>query len=439
MMAPRYLALRYGMGSVGAGLYSSVPGVLLLYYLTETLGLGAGAAALAIFLPKCLGALCDPLAGWLSDRTAGRFGRRVPWMLLGGLLMPASLAMLFSGAGSGMPSATFLFVIATYAVSALGYSLFAVPYLAMPAEITADPAVRLAIISRRMFFAMAGIMLGSALAPLLVKQFGGGIAGYRSMGICVALVSFLCIAVSTQLAYTLRGQGLATLGAPGIAAQFRSVLGNRAFMRLLGVFTLQTLAAAVFGALVPYAVDLAWGGDETQVGMLMFSLLTSSMLALSVWEIISRRWGQSRAFFSAALLYSFCLCPLLLLDGDSRMFSQVAVFAALGAGFAGLQLLPFSMAADLIHQHATAHGDRSEGTFTGAWTAFEKLALSMGAPLAAGVIALSGQIGSTGGSTFAADGVVYGMVLIPATAQLLSIILLLRPGAVAAAPVESSQ
>ncbi|MEE4661451.1 MAG: MFS transporter [Halieaceae bacterium] len=426
MPKPRAMALRYGLGSVGAGLYASVPGVLLLFYLTEVLRLDAGAAALAVFIPKLLGAACDPLAGILSDRTTSAWGRRFPWMAAGGLLMPAALAMVFSGWAGGASSYAAAFIAVAYALSAVGYSLFAVPYLAMPAEMHITPTQRLAVISRRMFFAMAGIMLGSAGAPWLVSHFGGGEAGYRFMGLAVAICSGICIAVSVQLAFVLGKGELPVAGAQGLRSQLRTIAGNRPFVQLLAVFSLQTLSATVFGALVPYAVTLLWAGDEARVGLLMFCLLLSSMVALSAWEAVAARGGQANAFVGAATLYLLSLTPLLFIDGGSPVALQAGAFAFIGVGFAGLQLLPFSMAANLIHLHASSKGERNEAAFTGAWTALEKVALSLGAPAAAVVVSVARQ--DTGGVAAGdwPEAIVYGLIVIPAAAQLISIAVLLR-------------
>jgi len=426
MALPRGLALRYGLGSVGTGLYASVPGVLLLFYLTEVLHVNAAAAALAVFLPKLLGAACDPLAGLVSDRTSGPWGRRFPWMVAGGLLMPAALAAVFSGWVTGSATGAAVFVAVAYALSAVGYSLFAVPYLAMPAEMNVAPVRRLQVISRRMFFAMAGIMLGSAAAPWLVSLFGGGAAGYRFMGLAVAVCGGLCIAVSAQLAFVL-GKGDVQGGStPGLRRQLISIVANRPFMLLLCVFSLQTLSATVFGALVPYAVTLLWAGDEARVGLLMFCLLLSSMAALSVWEAAATRWGQGNSFVGAALLYLGCLMPLLVIDGASPVALQACVFACIGVGFAGLQLLPFSMAADLIHTNVHSKGERAEAAFTGAWTALEKVALSLGAPAAALVISLARYDVGALGPGESPRTIVYGLVGIPAAVQMVSIAVLLR-------------
>ena len=42
----------YGLGSVATGSFGTVPGLLLLPYLTDRLGVTAGLAGLIVFLPK---------------------------------------------------------------------------------------------------------------------------------------------------------------------------------------------------------------------------------------------------------------------------------------------------------------------------------------------------------------------------------------------------
>ena len=79
------LRLSYAAGSLGSGLFSTIPGLLLLYYLTDTLAVPAGLAGLAILLPKLWDIATDPIVGAWSDRTRGRWGRRRPLLLAGAL------------------------------------------------------------------------------------------------------------------------------------------------------------------------------------------------------------------------------------------------------------------------------------------------------------------------------------------------------------------
>ncbi|MFN5723186.1 MAG: MFS transporter, partial [Betaproteobacteria bacterium] len=77
---PRVALLLYALGSIGTGLFSSVTGVLLLFYVTDTLGVPPALAGLALFLPKAWDVLFDPLVGAASDRHTGPRGRRQPFL-----------------------------------------------------------------------------------------------------------------------------------------------------------------------------------------------------------------------------------------------------------------------------------------------------------------------------------------------------------------------
>src|SRR6185312_6664195 len=80
--------LSYGVGSVGTGIFSTVPGLLLLYYMTDTLAVPAGVAGLVVTLPKAWDAFFNPYVGAASDREAVRSGRRSRLLLAGAISLP---------------------------------------------------------------------------------------------------------------------------------------------------------------------------------------------------------------------------------------------------------------------------------------------------------------------------------------------------------------
>ncbi|WP_203566704.1 MFS transporter [Aestuariimicrobium ganziense] len=50
----------YGLGSVATGSFGTVPGLLLLPYLTDRLGVTAALAGLVVFLPKAWDVILNP-------------------------------------------------------------------------------------------------------------------------------------------------------------------------------------------------------------------------------------------------------------------------------------------------------------------------------------------------------------------------------------------
>ena len=140
----------YALGSLVTGAFGTVPGLLLLPYLTDTLGVAAGVAALLVLLPKAWDVLVNPVAGRISDRTRSRWGARRPYLLLGGL----ALAVLFAGIFAA-PFGT-------------GPAAGAYVALALPAELTDDPAERTRLMSWRIAVLALAILVSGAVAPAVV-------------------------------------------------------------------------------------------------------------------------------------------------------------------------------------------------------------------------------------------------------------------------------
>ena len=81
---------------------------LVSVYLTDFyVALGAPLAFLNFFTAaaRSLDVLTDPVMGWASDRTRGRFGRRLPYTLSGCLVYGALFAALFSPPAAVLSSA----------------------------------------------------------------------------------------------------------------------------------------------------------------------------------------------------------------------------------------------------------------------------------------------------------------------------------------------
>src|SRR5690606_28080943 len=119
-----------------------------------------------------------PLAGALSDRTTGRFGRRKPWILSGALLFAASLGML------GIQS-TLVGVGVFWSLAIIG---FCVLTAALTATISDQvPVGQRGVISGWMSAPQAvGLVLGLVLVEALELDV---LTGYLLMaGIVVALV-----------------------------------------------------------------------------------------------------------------------------------------------------------------------------------------------------------------------------------------------------------
>lgn len=424
---PLSTLLGYGVGSLGTGIFSTTPGVLLLFFLTDTLGVPTALAGIAVFLPKFIDVVSDPFVGLMSDRTRSRYGRRRPYLLAGALLMFLTYVFLFNVPASVSPSGAFWYVAVMFTLSSLSYTLFAIPYIAMPAEMSEQPAERVRIVSWRMAFALIGTMVGAALAPMVVGAFEGGRQGYAAMSWLIggmaagAMLWTFCATGRVQLSEPRTGD-------TPLGRQFALTWRNPHFKTLAAPFLLQIVAVATLLAAAPYYSAHIMNADETMVGKMLLAVTLAAVASIPLWSHLARRFGKRAAYTGAMVLLG---CATLGLLGG-RPDEPVYLFSCLilvGVAFGAQQVLPFAMLIDVIHHDSATHGLRREGFISGIWVAGEKLGLALGPLVAALVLQTSGFMGNlvhAEQSPAAIEGIRAAFATVPAILIAVSLVLLRR-------------
>lgn len=431
--APLSLNLRlgYGLGAVGTGVFSTVPGLLLLFYMTNTLGISAWLAGLALFLPKIWDVISDPLMGILSDRTRSTWGRRRPYLLAGGLALPLCFVLLFSTPALS-PTLSFVFVLVAFTLCATAFTVFTVPYVAMPAEMTADYDEGTSLMSYRMAFMTVGILAGGALAPMLVKLGGGGRSGHQVMALVIAGV----------IGLTMIGAFLGTRRAPferarvderreGWRAQVLAALRNPHYRRLVGTHFVVQIGIGCTLTNVRYVAEYLVAdrglAPEDIVTLMFVSLVLPTFVMMPPWVAVSRRVGKRRAYALSIALFAAGTPPLWFAASAPLWCSCVAV-GVMGVGFAGAQLHAFSMLPDTIQSELALTGEQREGIFSGVWLAADKGGVALGGFLVSLVLGQTGFLESQGERVLQPDSALTGIALnsslLPGALFLLSLLVL---------------
>lgn len=409
----------YAAGSFGTGVFSTVPAILLLYFCTEILHMRAGWAAAVVFVPKVWAIAWDPLVGVWSDGTQTRIGRRRPFLIAGAFGVALTFVAVFSPPVLG-EMATVAWMAVTYFLLATVYSLFAVPYVAISSELAIDATARARLVAWRMVVAMLGILAGAGLVPHLVEFAGGGRGGYERMSIAIAAA---CAVAMLMPVWMLRGRDLPRAGPRrgmrGTAlSQLASVLRERAFLYLSGAYVLQLTAVGIISATAPYLVTQAFGRGDGDIGTAMIGMLGATTLTMPAWAWAGRRFGTARMLAFAVVMFGCgaALIGSLALAGAAWTSGRLA-FAFTGIPFAGMQVLPYTLVAHLVHETAT-EATAGESSFTGVWTAAEKLGLAFGPSLTGIVLAVSAGRTSSAVAVLAIAGpAILGLLSLPLLAS----------------------
>lgn len=418
----------YAIGSLGTGGFATLPGLVLVYYLTDTLGIAALAAGLLVTAAKVWDVLIDPVIGAASDRSLALRGSRRPLMIIGSLALPVFFVLTFAVPAGIGAVASGLWVLVAFLVTATAFSLFQVPYIALPAEIVSGYNERTTLISARVVVLTVAILLFGAGGPEIRDAFDNEATGYLVM----ALVAGVVIGGGMLVSSFTAKRGLTTSPSKtSIAHSYRVGIAvlrrSQPFRVLLLAFLLQGLATGVMLAGAQYVATWVMG---TGVTLLFVSLIAPAVLFAPVWALVSRRLGKERTFVIASVLFLVAALSLTLLIWAPGAWVYASVGLA-GAGYAGMQSLPMSMLPDVISHDAKTTGPGSAGIFGGVWTAGETTGMALGATVLTIVLAISGYLESVGTEVVtqpesAVVGIILSFSIVPAVIIVASLVAFAR-------------
>ena len=128
----------YGMGDMAQSIKNQGFNILLLFYYQQLVGLPGTLTGLALGIALAFDAITDPVAGGVSDRIKGRFGRRHPMIAMAALPLAISFFFLFAPP-AGVSDLTAFLWLTTFAILVRGsLTFYHIPHLALGAEMAPD-------------------------------------------------------------------------------------------------------------------------------------------------------------------------------------------------------------------------------------------------------------------------------------------------------------
>jgi len=186
--------------STGECAFSLVNNSLISYaaiYYTDALGLKPLFAGIAMSLGIFWDAITDPIMGHISDNTRSRYGRRHPYILLGGFALAVSFYFLWKIPEMFTANTTYLFcyLVCINLVLRTAFTVYIVPYTALGFEICNDYTGRTKIQGIRLVLNMVANILGIALGWYVFFRNVGDVRGLTVAGNFVNMGTVFSLAV----------------------------------------------------------------------------------------------------------------------------------------------------------------------------------------------------------------------------------------------------
>ncbi len=359
---PLATLLAYAPPAVALGAPMFFVQFFFLKFATDVLLLAPGVIGAIFAVGRLWDAALDPLIGTWSDRTRTSLGRRRPFMLAGIPLLAATFLMVWSPpAALGTAWTTTWLVVALFGFYA-GFSAYAIPHMALGAELVDDYHDRSRVYGTR----NAAFMLG--LVPAFAcLQLVNNAPEPRTTATLVAVTG--AVVVALLLLVPLRVHEREEFRGRGAGSSLRSmgdVLRNAHARRLLAVQFVDSLGVGVMGVLGPYLAQYVIKRPDLIAALP--GVYTACLLAsIPVWVLVSRRIGKREAWTLAMLGMGLSFGATIFVgENEVALIVGMLVCAGLCGGCGGP--IGASMLADVIDADEADTGQRQEGAYTSAFT-----------------------------------------------------------------------
>lgn len=366
---------QFGLGFLSLPISLIIVSVLTFvptYYALD-LEVGLAATGFIFAFGRILDVITDPLIGHLSDQTSSPLGKRLPWMLAGGLILcPIVYGIMTPSVG---PSVVFLATIV--GVFFLAVTLLDLPFSAVGLEISPLEHERTIIAAVKAVFQV----LGALVAPIIILVFADNLSlGLRYTAfITIALILlglFIFIALTPfknqqEQSFTPR----TSLRFSPLNA-LRDMRVNREYLRLILAFGLAQAGTAMIAGLTALLVAKHYKTPEL-TGVFIAIVLLSSAAGLPLWVYMAKKFGKARSW-QIGLISGLILMvtSVAFLGGALWLFG---IFCALfGLIVSSDVILPTTMLADIVSDNSDIGSESGKPNDAGAMLGFKNAVSKLG-------------------------------------------------------------
>ncbi|HNW27088.1 MAG TPA: MFS transporter [Spirochaetota bacterium] len=379
----------YGVCDLGGNLFFTAIGLWLMIYLTDTVGIAAGLAGIVVAIGKIWDAITDPLAGFLSDRTKTRWGRRRPWMLFGSFPLFVAMVVMFTNPNLSSQAALFAWGTLAFCFLNTAYTAVNIPYNSLTPELTQDYHERTSLNGFRFGFAVVGTLLGAGLALPIVGLFSTKSAGFAAMGtifgaamLITALITFFSVRepVTERQPFT-----------RGFFETYRKVFRNKPYLLILGAYALHVTGLTIVMSVAAYYFKYIHH-DEQMTTTAMLVLLVTAFAFIPVSVILSKKFGKKIVYGAGLLIFAANVMVMFFLGHLYPVTFSIALMFTAGIGLGFTYVMPWAMVPDAVEYDYLLSGERTEGAFYGIWTFGIKIGQAISLAITGAVLSLSGYV-----------------------------------------------
>lgn len=410
----------YGIGGLMDGGGVSMMSCVMLKYMTS-MGIAMTIASTIMMVAKIWDAITDPLMGFISDNTRGRWGRRKPYMFFGGISLLLAIFLVFLPVRDwGMSVDGFIgYILVMYLVWNTCSTITQVPYCSMASDITPSFRERNNANTVKLVFTAAASGIGYVL-PLLFIESLISKDGYLFMPNLSPTDFWLCMSIIFGVLF---GGGLIICGifvkerinpkTPKQKFNFKQFVNNyaepyknRSYRWHIVMYVTAFMCMDIISALAVYYATDVWHGymlfDKFEMSSLFIiaPMMIAAVVMFPLARVMMDKKSKQFAFRMGLPFYIAGGIMLAVMDPSWTPPILVPIVALImGLGFGGAQMMPWIIFPDTVDVAEMATGKRPTGTYSGMMTLARKVGGALGVGMVGWIIGWAGYKENTTGDT----------------------------------------
>ena len=354
----------YALGYGGIALLTQVVTMWAMYFYAPPVDVGRVAYVpvatfgLVLGIGRVMDAFTDPLVANWSDNFRSRWGRRIPFIAVGGIPLSISFILLWRPPVEGYAALNSIYFLLVISVFFFCMTMVTCPFLALLPEI-AGPGERITASTLLGSAYVLGLITGTAGSSFLINKYS-----FALMGMVLGILGLLSLYMPVLFVREKRDGQKERFD---LKKSLRVVLKNKTFLPFIGgqIFFWFAFNIVIIG--LPYIVTIRMSLPVAQTGLALSLALIVTLFSFPMVSHVAKIKGKKWTFiivmlFSCAVLVG--LATLGYWPGKMPLAAQSLIIISLaGIPLAGLFILPNALIADISDYDAKHTGEYREAMY----------------------------------------------------------------------------
>jgi len=348
--------LAYSFGAIATALSYQAFSAWILFFYVDVKKLTPMLAGIAMIIYSLWNAANDPLAGYISDRTRTKWGRRIPYIAIGAIPFGIIYYLVWSPPfGADQMIWLFVYFILIINLFDTFYTFVILNWASLFPEMFPSFKERAEVNSIRQLFGVVGLILGIALTPLIYSSIG-----WSGMGILYGAV--IASALLISLFGSRERKEFSLDKSLGVKEAFFRSFVNKSFLTYVvsNLFVQYTFTMVL--AILPFFAKYLLGVGEKETFMILITAFIFEIPMLFIWGKAAVRFGAKQTYMTAMACFGIFLIPFLIINDT---VGCMIISAFLGASLGGVIVLQDVVISDIIDEDELNTGTRREGMYFG--------------------------------------------------------------------------